>query len=95
MNKLLAALILTLPLIATSAFAAEPPPPAKPSAMGACAKENKGLKGAEFKAAQKACMAKGAQARAAQREKTKTCRTEAKAKPLADRKAYIKACVAK
>lgn len=95
MNKLLAALILTLPLIATSASAADTPPPAKPSAMGACAKENKGLKGAEFKAAQKACMAKGALARAATREKTKVCRAEAKAKPAADRRAYIKACIAK
>jgi hypothetical protein len=56
MKTLITAILIALPLCATSAFAAT----AQQSKMAACSKENKGLKGDEYKAAQKACLSKDA-----------------------------------
>ncbi|MBL0122564.1 MAG: hypothetical protein IPP88_07455 [Betaproteobacteria bacterium] len=56
MKKLIVAILVALPLFATSAFAATP----QQSKMAACSKENKGLKGDDYKAAQKACLSKDA-----------------------------------
>ena len=61
MKKIIAAVFVVLPLFAVSASAATDTPTAKPqSKLGACSKANKGLKGDEFKQAQKECMAKTA-----------------------------------
>lgn len=60
MKKFIAAVFVALPLFAVgaSAAAAADTPTAKPqSKLGACSKANKGLKGDEFKQAQKECMA--------------------------------------
>ena len=58
MKKLIAAIIVALPLSATSAFAGNPTP--QQSKMSACSKENKGLKGDEYKKAQKECLSRDA-----------------------------------
>lgn len=60
MKKLIAAIVVALPLSATSVFAADPPATPQQSKMAACSKENKGLKGEEFKKAQKDCLSKDA-----------------------------------
>ncbi len=57
MKKMIAAIIVALPLSATSVFAGDVTP--QQSKMAACSKENKGLKGDEFKKAQKDCLSKG------------------------------------
>lgn len=95
MKKLFAALILTLPLAAAPAFAADSKPTAQQSKMGACAKENKGLKGDEYKAAQKACLQKASDAQKAQRAKMKACAAENKGKKGAEYKAAQKECLSK
>jgi hypothetical protein len=56
MNKLLAALCMTLPLIAVPAFAADAP--TQQNKMKACAAEGKGKKGDEHKAFMKECLSK-------------------------------------
>lgn len=60
MKKLIAAMIVALPLSATSVFAADPPVSPQQNKMAACSKANKGLKGEEFKKAQQECLAKDA-----------------------------------
>ena len=95
MKKLIAALILTLPLAAAPVFAADAAPTAQQNKMGACAKENKGLKGDEYKAAQKACLQKSSDAQKAQREKMKACSAENKGKKGAEFKAAQKECLSK
>jgi hypothetical protein len=95
MKKLIAALMLTLPLAVAPVFAADGAPTAQQSKMGACAKENKGLKGDEYKAAQKACLQKSSDAQKAQREKMKACSAENKGKKGAEFKAAQKECLSK
>ena len=60
MKKMIAAIIVAFPLSATSVFAADPPATPQQSKMAACSKANKGLKGDEFKTAQKECLSKAA-----------------------------------
>ena len=60
MNRLIAAIVIALPLSTTSVFAADAPVTPQQNKMAACSSENKGLKGEEFKKAQKACLSKGA-----------------------------------
>jgi hypothetical protein len=95
MKKLIAALILTLPLVAAPVFAADGKPTAQQSKMATCAKENKGLKGAEYKAAQKSCLQKATDAQKAQREKMKACSAENKGKKGAAFKAAQKECLSR
>ncbi len=58
MKLLIAAIIVALPLISHSTFAADTPAPKQQTKMAACSKANKGLKGDEFKTAQKECLSK-------------------------------------
>ena len=60
MKKMFAAIILALPLSATSVLAADSVATPQQNRMAACSKENKGLKGEEYKTAQQACLAKDA-----------------------------------
>lgn len=60
MKKLIAAIALALPLFATFAIAADSSDTPQQNKMAACSKENKGLKGEEYKKAQQACLSKGA-----------------------------------
>jgi len=60
MKKLIAAIIVTLPLSLTSVFAADAPATPQQNKMAACSKANKGLTGEEFKKAQKECLSKDA-----------------------------------
>ncbi len=60
MKKLIVALAVSLPLSAVSVHAADTPASPQQNRMAACSKENKGLKGEEFKSAQKACLSKDA-----------------------------------
>ncbi len=95
MKKLIAALILTVPLLAAPAFAADGAPTAQQSKMGACAKQNKGLKGDEYKNAQKECLQKASSGQQAQREKMKACSAENKGKKGAEFKMAQKECLSK
>lgn len=95
MKKLIAALILILPLAAAPVFAADAKPTAQQSKMATCAKENKGLKGVEYKAAQKACLQKSSDAQKAQREKMKSCAAENKGKKGAEYKKAQKECLSR
>jgi len=63
MKKLIVAITIALPLFATNICAADLKPTEKKltpqqSKMAACAKENKGLKGAEYKKARKECLSR-------------------------------------
>ncbi len=58
MKLLIAAIFVALPLLSTAALAADAPAPKQQSKMAACSKANKGLKGDEFKNAQKKCLSK-------------------------------------
>src|SRR6476619_6246561 len=60
MKNIIAALFIALPLSASPAFAADTPATPQQNKMAACSKENKGLKGEEFKKAQKDCLSKDA-----------------------------------
>lgn len=60
MKKLIAAIIIALPLSTTAVFAADSTATPQQSKMAACSKANKGLKGNEFKTAQKECLSKDA-----------------------------------
>lgn len=65
MKKLFAAIIVALPMSAISvmsAYAADNPATPQQSKMAGCSKQNKGLKGDEFKQAQKECLSKNATA---------------------------------
>jgi hypothetical protein len=59
-KKLITAICIALPLCATGALAADTSPPSQQSKMAACSTANKGLKGEEFKKAQKECLSKDA-----------------------------------
>ena len=84
MKKLIAAIIVALPFSVTSVFAGDATVKPQPSEMAACSKANKGLKGEEFKSAQKACLSKdAAPAKAAtdkpsQKQKMAACSKENK-----------------
>ncbi len=95
MKKLIAALILTLPLAAAPVFAADGKPTAQQSKMSTCAKQNKGLKGDEYKSAQKACLQKVSDGRTAQQTKMKACAAENKGKKGKEYKAAQKECLSK
>ena len=95
MKKFIAALIVALPFVAGSAYAQDKAPTAQQSKMGACAKQNKGLKGDEYKNAQKECLQKSSDAQKAQREKMKACSAENKGKKGAEFKAAQKECLSK
>ncbi len=95
MKKLIAAVIIAMPFVTGSAYAQDKAPTTQQSKMGACAKENKGLKGDEYKAAQKACLQKSSDAQKAQREKMKACSAENKGKKGAEFKAAQKECLSK
>ncbi len=106
MKQLITALALT---IATAgAFAADPTPPAKAEGaskpltaqqqkMADCSAANKGKKGADYKAAQKACLSGEAPAASApmtQQEKMAACSKQNKGKKGQDFKDAQKACLA-
>ena len=101
MNKLIAALMLALPLVATSAFAADDAKPAQQSKMTMCNKDAGDKKGGERKAFMKECLKKdGAPAKAsakktAQQEKMKACNKDATGKKGDERKAFMKECLSK
>jgi hypothetical protein len=58
MKLLIAAMFIALPLFSSTVFAADTPAPKQQGKMAACSKANKGLKGDEFKNAQKQCLSK-------------------------------------
>lgn len=100
MKKLIIAILIALPLSATSAFAVTP----QQSKMAACSKENKGLKGEEYKAARKACLARDtAPAKAAtttdkpatQKQKMAACAKENKGLRGDEYKKAQKECLSK
>ena len=95
MKKLFLALMLTMPLAALPAFADDAKPTAQQTKMGICAKQNKGLKGDEYKKAQKECLSKESDGRKAQQEKMKACSAENKGKKGAEYKAAQKECLSK
>lgn len=95
MKKLIAALIVTMPFIAGTVYAQDKAPTAQQSKMGACSKQNKGLKGDEYKKAQKECLSKEADGRKPQQEKMKACAAENKGKKGAEYKAAQKECLSK
>ena len=95
MKKLIVALILTMPLAAAPVFAADGAPTAQQSKMATCAKQNKGLKGDEYKNAQKECLQKASDGQKAQREKMKACSAENKGKKGAEFKMAQKECLSK
>jgi hypothetical protein len=68
-------------------------------ARSQCRAETKALKGAEKQSAMKTCMAKNAPARppSAQNQRMKTCSADFKAtgKPAAERRAFMRECLAK
>ena len=84
MKKLITAIIVALPFSVTSVFAVDATVKPQQSKMAACSKANKGLKGEEFKTAQKACLSKDAEpAKAAtdkptQKQKMAACSKENK-----------------
>jgi hypothetical protein len=100
---------LALTIAAAGAFAADPTPPAKAEGaskpmsssqqkMADCSAANKGKKGDDYKASQKACLS-GAPAAAAsapitQQQKMAACSKQNKGKKGDDYKASQKACLA-
>ncbi len=95
MKKLIAALILTLPLVTAPVFSADGKPTAQQSKMSVCAKQNKGLKGDEYKSAQKACLQKVSDGRTAQQTRMKECAAENKGKKGKEYKMAQKECLSK
>lgn len=102
MYKLITAVAVTL--FACSAYAEEKAPTPQQSKMAACSKENKGLKGDEFKKAQKECMSKEAPAKAAagadkpagnQKDKMANCSKENKGLKGEEFKKAQKECLSK
>ena len=89
MKKLIAAIIVALPLSVTSALASDATP--QQNKMAACSKQNKGLKGDEYKMAQKECLSKDA---APVKEATAPAKAAAVAaeKPATNQKEKMAAC---
>jgi len=105
MKPLITALVLTF--AAAGVFAADPTPPAKAEGaskpltaqqqkMADCSAANKGKKGAEYKAAQKACLSGDAAASApmTQQQKMAACSKQNKGKKGQEFKDAQKACLA-
>ena len=104
MKKLIAAIIVALPMSVMSAYAADNPATPQQSKMAACSKQNKGLKGDEFKQAQKECLSKNAPSAnpagasekpVSQKSKMSACSKENKGLKGDEYKAAQKACLSK
>ena len=95
MKKLIAALIVALPLMAASANAAEGAPTAQQSKMGMCNKEAGDKKGDERKAFMKQCLKNESDAQKAQKAKMKSCNKDATGKKGQERKDFMKECLSK
>ena len=101
MNKLIAALLLALPLAATSTFAADEAKTAQQSKMSMCNKDAADKKGDERKAFMKECLKKdgnpekAGDKKMAQQEKMKACNKDATGKKGDERKAFMKECLSK
>ncbi|HEX9391576.1 MAG TPA: PsiF family protein [Usitatibacteraceae bacterium] len=95
MNKLIAALMLALPLAATTAFAADEAKPAQQNKMTSCNKDAGDKKGDERKAFMKECLKKDGDKKTAQQEKMKACNKDASDKKGDERKAFMKDCLSK
>jgi hypothetical protein len=102
MKKIFTAVALTL--FACGVYAEDKAPTPQQSKMAACSKENKGLKGDEYKKAQKECMSKDAPAKAAaasdkpapsQKEKMANCSKENKGLKGDEFKKAQKECLSK
>ncbi|MDB5773889.1 MAG: psiF repeat family protein [Herbaspirillum sp.] len=91
MKKLLAALVMSMPLLCQPAFAAN----AQQNKMASCNKDAAGKKGDERKAFMKDCLSSKPAAAAAptQQEKMKTCNADAAGKKGDERKAFMKQCL--
>ncbi|RZZ82350.1 PsiF family protein [Pseudoxanthomonas winnipegensis] len=65
--------------------------------MAECSAQNKGKKGEEYKAAQKACLSAKPAAAATPQERMKSCNADASAKKLAGdaRKTFMSSCLKK
>lgn len=101
MKKLIAAIIVALPFSVTSVFAVDAPVKPQQSKMAACSKANKGLKGEEFKSAQKACLskdaapAKAASDKPSQKQKMAACSKENKGLKGEEYKKARKECLSR
>lgn len=104
MKKLICSLIVALPFSIATAFAADTPATPQQSKMAACSKANKGLKGDEFKTAQKECLSKkavpttvaaAADAPANQKQKMAACSKENKGMKGEEFKKAQKECLSK
>lgn len=95
MKKLIAALILTLPLAAAPAFAADARPTAKQTKKPSCDSEAGDKTGNEREAFIQDCRAKRALGRKAQQEKMKTCSAANKGKKGEEYKQAQKDCLSK
>jgi psiF repeat len=93
MKKLIAAMILTMPLIAVPAFADDAKP--KAQKLGTCAHQAGDKKGDDREAFIKDCKQKKMDGRKVQNEKMKTCNASAASKTGDERKAFMKECLSK
>lgn len=92
MNKLLVAMLIALPLVATPTLAEEKKENPQHARMKACNQEAGDKKGPERKAFMSQCLK---DKKKAQNEKMKACNEEAKDKKGAERKAFMKECMSK
>ena len=93
MNRLLACLMLALPLATAPVLAQEKKEPTKQqSKMAACNKSAEGKKGDERKAFMKSCLS---DKKTARQSKMKTCNKDATGKKGDERKAFMKDCLSK
>ena len=94
MKSMIGAALVSLGLLAGTAYAAEPT--AQQSKMTTCNKEAGDKKGDERKAFMKECLsAKAVDKKTAQQEKMKSCNKEATGKTGDDRKKFMKECLSK
>jgi psiF repeat len=92
MKTLISATLLSIGLLAGTAYAAEPT--AQQGKMATCNKDAGDKKGDERKAFMKECLsAKPASKQTAQQEKMKTCNKDATGKTGDARKAFMKECL--
>ena len=93
MNRLLACLLLALPLAAAPVLAQDKKEPTKQqSKMAECNKSAEGKKGDERKAFMKSCLS---DKKAAQQNKMTSCNKDATGKKGDERKAFMKDCLSK
>ena len=105
MKKLIAALLISLPLASSYAFAADNVKPAQQGKMSRCNKDAGDKNGDERKAFMKECLKKEGlpdkvadkvvDKRAAQQEKMRACNQDAVGQKGDKRKAFMKACLSK